>query len=209
MGNMLVLPKKPDAVISTVDECMPEGELLKHYVSEGTKVLQGLDNLGNFLMGFGVLMLGYLLNSNMKFHFSILAGVEEKFVWSGVSVLAWVAAVVFLLGFMYLFIFELLAGRSIYAWRNDKKSIGSRIRIRKMSYEEFEKMAPTFKDFLRNNYLESDRTNSQQTWYATFRYCRYMAFKKLMIMNQMRCLLAWAMACGVIFKLVDIFVQAF
>ena len=184
-------------------------ELLKYYTKEGTEVIQGLDNLGNFLMGFGILVLGYLLNCNLQPHFKLLLFQTEKWSFSSALCLTtWIMAVLFLLGFIYLFVFHLLAGRSIYAYNNSKNYIGKRIKVKNMSYEQYEKSAPTFEHFLENHYLDTDQKNDPQLWYATFRYGRFMAFKKLMIMNRMRVLLAWAMISGVCFKLLDIFIQS-
>lgn len=193
------------------EEKLGKNELLKHLVQEGSQVLQNLDNLGNFMMGFGVLVLGYLLNVNLKVHFQYLLEPHsfEIFSLSFFALLSWSLSIVLLLGFVYLFIFHLLAGRSIYATKNNPNSIGERISIKGMGYRDFEKMAPTFEDFLKNNFLSQDQKDDEQIWYATFRYSRYMAYRKLMVMNKMREMLGIAILSGVFFKLLDILIQTF
>ena len=41
-------------------------DLLHHYLRGAQQTVQSVDQLGNFLMGFGVLALGYLLNSDLS-----------------------------------------------------------------------------------------------------------------------------------------------
>lgn len=180
--------------------------LLQHYVQESVQVLQGLDNLGNFLMGFGVLVLGYLLNAQLKPHvlqsFTQTNGGMAMLSWLCLG--AWTLAVVLLLRFMYWFIFHLLAGRAVYASDNQPNSIGERIQLKQMTYEEYQSQAPDFDSFVSSNYLDMDQSQDKQLWFATFRYTRYVALRKLMIMNRMRSLLAWALWWGLVFKLTDI-----
>ena len=185
-------------------ELLSKDNLLKYYVKEGTQVLQSLDNLGNFLMGFGVLMLGYLLNVNLKTYITHSFIENNLMSFSTVALFGWLLAVILLLDFMYLFVYHLIAGRSIHALGGSRDNIGKRISITKMSYEKFANTAPCFEKFINNNYLEEDQKSNRQLWYSTFRYTRYMAYRKLMIMNKMRRLLAFAMASGVLFKLIDI-----
>ncbi len=183
-------------------------ELLKYYVHEGTQIFQSLDNLGNFLMGFGVLMLGYLLNVNLNSYFARIEVEQSVFNFSTFALIAWIASIVLLLGFMYFFIFHLISGRTIHAKENSRNSIGKRISITEMTYDKFASTAPTFDAFIAKNYLYEDQKSDTQIWYATFRYSRYMAFQKLMIMNKMRKLIAWAMISGVLFKILDILLIA-
>lgn len=200
----------PSAPLLEGDE-KSQQELLKHFVQESVHVLQGLDNLGNFLMGFGMVMLGYLLNAKLRMHFvNIFAKAKGYLALSSwVCLFAWCAAVVLLLGVIYLFVFHMLAGRAVHASNNQKGSIGKRIKRKHLSYEEFAQQAPDFGSFVDKNYLKEDQTNARQLWYATFRYTRYMAFRKLMIMNKMRSLLAWAILCGVLFKVTEIWLKVF
>ncbi|TNE44327.1 MAG: hypothetical protein EP343_31760 [Deltaproteobacteria bacterium] len=214
MSKTNVVPFVPSELESTIPPLPQQEEsptlsreaLLHHYVQEGVQVLQGLDNLGNFLMGFGVLVLGYLLNAQLKPH------VLQSFTQSngGVAMLswlclgAWTLAVVLLLRFMYWFIFHLLAGRAVYASQNQANSIGERIELKRMTYQQYQEQAPNFDSFVQRNYLEKDQNEDKQLWFATFRYTRYVALRKLMIMNRMRSLLAWALWWGLVFKLADI-----
>jgi len=156
-----------------------------------------------------VLMMGYLLNSQLKMHFvRIFAkGKASLALSSWVCLFAWMAAVVLLSGFMYLFIFHLLAGRTVHSHNNQRLSIGKRIHIKHMSYSDFERQAPSFDQFIDSHYLNEDQEKPEQLWYATFRYTRYMAFRKLMIMNKMRNTLAWAMIFGVVFKVSEIWIR--
>lgn len=186
-------------------------DLLQHFVQEGTNVLQSLDHLGNFLMGAGMVMLGYLLSTQLK---SQLVHILTKpsnqlFYLSWTCILAWCCAVTLLLRFMYCFIFHLLAGRTIHPSHNKPESIGERIPIKEMTYQEFSQNSSDFQTFIQNNYLQQDQANPEQLWYATFRYTRYMAFRKLMLMNQMRSLLGWAMLFSVVFKLTEMGIHMF
>lgn len=195
--DLFNLGKKQDIVLN-------RQELLKYYVQEGTQIFQSLDNLGNFLMGFGVLMLGYLLNVNLTSYLARIQAENTIFNFSTIALMAWIASIILLLGFMYLFIFHLIAGRTIHASGNSRNSIGQKISITEMTYDKFFSAAPTFDAFISRNYLREDQTSDMQIWYATFRYSRYMAFQKLMIMNKMRQLIALAMVSGVFFKILDI-----
>jgi len=180
--------------------------LLKHYVQEGAHTLQGIDNMGNFLVGLGVLMLGYLLNVQNKELFVQLFIKDDRSLamLSGSCLFAWAMSIVLLLWFMHVFIFHLLAGRRVHASHGKVGSIGERMELQGMSYPDFERQAPDFETFVEKNYLPSDQEESEQLWYATFRYTRYMALRKLMVMKQMRSLLAWAMLFGVLFKTTEL-----
>ena len=191
------------------ESALTKEELLKHFVEEGSLVLQNLDNLGNFLMGFGMIVLGYMLSVNLQPHLeSFFEGTEEKFTFSCFALFAWTLSILCLLGFIYLFIFHLLAGRAVFAHEGKKDVVGERLLIKKMSFAQFQQKAPDYATFLKTHYLPEDRICGEQLWYATFRYTRYMAYRKLMVMNKMRELLGAALLSGVVFKILDIALQA-
>jgi hypothetical protein len=178
-------------------------DLLRHYVDKAPDTVLSVDQLGNFLMGFGVLAMGYMLQADLSAALGALRGgaLGLKPGLGAVALLAWFATVGLLLSFVRTYIFEVLAGRSVHAEGGNEEKIGQVVELpEELGWRRFTSRQPTFERFLEDSYRREDRRTPEALLYARFSYLRFMTLKKLQHMDRMRGLLGQALGCGVTFK---------
>ncbi|MGE0713016.1 MAG: hypothetical protein AB7N76_07980 [Planctomycetota bacterium] len=174
--------------------------LLLHYLSGAQGTIESIDQLGNFLMGFGVLALGYLLNQDL--------GLATRRIGAAVpqgapllTLLAWALAVGLLVAFVLVYIFRVLAGRAVHARDGREDAVGEVLDLPEdLDFAAFARDQRTFADFLRLSYRAADRASPAALLYARWTYVRYMCLRKLAEMNRMRALLGLAVVCATAFK---------
>lgn len=197
-----------------LDESAPARRaLLLHYVAEGPRTIDSVDQLGNFLMGFGVLALGYLLQAELSAPLQALRAAGPALQVAGGAALAcWGAAVVWLVAFVHTYVTRVLAGRSVHAEGGNEDKIGRVLELpapEELTWRRFAAGQATFEQFLRGHYRPEDRAGSDDALlYARWTYLRFMAMHKLAEMARMRRLLARALVAGVLFKLFTVLLVA-
>jgi hypothetical protein len=183
-------------------------DLLLHYLSGAQRTVESIDQLGNFLMGFGVLALGYLLNASLK-PATMWVGVAGHQGAALLTLGAWALGVGLLLAFVYIYIFRVLAGRSVHAENGREDRVGETLELPEgLDFPSFMNEQRTFGDFLRTHFRTVDRKSPASLLYARWSYVRYMALRKLIEMNRMRSLLGLALASGIGFKVGLVYLNA-
>ncbi|MCO5170295.1 MAG: hypothetical protein M9894_28500 [Planctomycetes bacterium] len=177
-------------------------DLLRHYVESAPQTVLSVDQLGNFLMGFGVLSMGYMLQADLSPAVLALKGPVGAHAMGGlVALLAWGLTVALLLAFVRTYIFRVLAGRAVHADGGNEDKIGQVVEVpEELSWRRFNAAQPTFEAFLKDSYRRQDRQSPEALLYARFSYLRFMTLKKLAEMDRMRRLLGQALISGVAFK---------
>lgn len=177
-------------------------DLLRHYVDKAPETVLSVDQLGNFLMGFGVLAMGYMLQADLTAALGALrAAPGLKSGLALVALLAWFVTVGLLLAFVRTYIFEVLAGRSVHAEGGNEDKIGEVVQLpEELAWRRFVSRQPTFEAFVKDSYRREDRGSPEALLYARFSYLRFMTLKKLQHMDRMRSLLGHALLSGVTFK---------
>lgn len=178
-------------------------ELLRHYVASAPHTLESVDQLGNFLMGFGVLALGYLLNANLNAATAaVLGGLGGLHLGLGATALtAWGLSVGSLIRFVHTYITRVIAGRGLHAPMGDESKVGDVLQLPpNLSFEEFISGQRDFDQFVRHNFAPTDREDPSALLYKRWTYTRFMALRKLAEMDRMRSLLGLALTAGVVFK---------
>lgn len=190
----------------TQDETLcPEAtheHLLRHYVEAAPQTVLSVDQLGNFLMGFGVLSMGYMLQADLSPAIGALKGGFGPRALGGLLVLfAWGSTIALLLAFVRTYIFRVLAGRAVHAEGGNEDRIGELVEVPEdMTWRQFNRRQPTFETFLKDSYRREDRGTPEALLYARFSYLRFMTLRKLSEMDRMRRLLGQALVTGVTFK---------
>lgn len=178
-------------------------DLLRHYVAAAPQTVISVDQLGNFLMGFGVLSMGYMLQADLQPALTALRGPVTLAASGGlVALLAWGVTVGLLLAFVRTYIFRVLAGRSVHADGGNEDRIGEVIDgpDDELTWRKLNRRQPTFEKFLEDSYRREDRKSPEALLYARFTYLRFMTLRKLAEMDRMRRLLGAALGTGVTFK---------
>ena len=182
-------------------------DLLRHYLDGAQETVGSVDQLGNFLMGFGVLALGYLLNADL--------GVATHGLGTGArlaataTLAAWALAVGLLLLFVWTYIFRVVAGREVHAHDGREDAVGEVIDLPgHLTYPEFRRHQGSFEEFLATHYAYRDRKDPERLLFVRWSYLRFMTLKKLEAMDRMRGLLGLALVFGVGFKLGLVYLQA-
>lgn len=185
-------------------------DLLLHYVDGAQRTVGSVDQLGNFLMGFGVLALGYLLNADLALATKALGvGSASLQLSAALTLGAWGTAVLLLVTFVWIYIFRVLAGRSVHASEGREANIGQVLHLPSdLSWQGFIKEQRTFKAFLHNNYRTRDQKTPESLLYARWSYMRFMTLQKLAEMQRMRALLGLALIAGVAFKVLMVYLTA-
>ena len=213
MTTAIGLPRSPahEAPSERAEEQAPR-ELLLHYVAEGPRTIDSVDQLGNFLMGFGALALGYMLQVELRLPLEALrSGAPGRVAMAALALAAWGAAVLLLVGFVHSYVTRVLAGRSVHAEGGNEEKIGQVLELPapdELSWRKFIASQPTWKEFLRGHYRPEDRRSAEQLLYARWTYLRFMCVAKLAEMARMRRLLAQALGAGVLFKLATVALAA-
>lgn len=182
-------------------------DLLLHYVHEAPRTIDSVDQLGNFLMGFGVLALGWLLQVDLAAPLAALHAAPAKQLLGGLALLCWGAAVLWLVAFVHSYVTRVLAGRAVHAEGGNEDKIGRVLELPapdELSWRRFIAPQPGFEQFLRGHYRPEDRTSPEALLYARWTYLRFMALTKLAEMARMRRLLGRALVAGVGFKLLTV-----
>ncbi|MCW8140009.1 MAG: hypothetical protein KIT58_14015 [Planctomycetota bacterium] len=176
-------------------------DLLRHYVEAAPQTVLSVDQLGNFLMGFGVLAMGYMLQADLSPALQAMKGALGARAFAGLlALLAWGLTVALLLAFVRTYIFRVLAGRAVHAEGGNEDRIGEVVEVpEELSWRRFNAAQPTFEAFLKDSYRRQDRQSPEQLLYARFSYLRFMTLRKLAEMDRMRRLLGQALVSGVAF----------
>lgn len=175
--------------------------LLRHYVDAAPQTVASIDQLGNFLMGFGVLALGYLLQVDVSSATRALHAGNATQLVGGAALLAWGGAVVHLVLFVRTYVFEMLAGRACHVTNGNEETLGEITELpEQLTWRAFVRKQPTFEAFLKEAYRPQDRVSAESLLYARFTYLRFMSLKKLESMDRMRRLLGRGLVLGVGFK---------
>jgi hypothetical protein len=175
--------------------------LLRHYVDAAPQTVASIDQLGNFLMGFGVLALGYLLQVDVSGATRALHASNAVAIVGGLALLAWAGAVVNLVLFVRTYVFEMLAGRACHVSDGNEEKLGEITELpEQLTWRAFVRKQPTFEAFLKEAYRPQDRVSAESLLYARFTYLRFMSLKKLEAMDRMRRLLGRGLVLGVGFK---------
>lgn len=184
--------------------------LLMHYVHGAQQTVQSIDQLGNFLMGFGVLALGYLLNQDLDVATRALGVGSAGQQISGLLTLgAWGIAVGLLVCFVYTYVFHVIAGRAVHGSDGTESNVGEVIDLPEdPTFQQFVRPQRTFRSFLKNSYRSSDQDDPSALLYARWTYMRFMTVKKLREMQRMRHLLGMALISGVAFKVLLVYQAA-
>jgi len=191
---------------TTDDGDLTHAHLLLHYVDGSQRTIESVDQLGNFLMGFGVLALGYLLNADLGPTLGAWrsGGGEVQHV-AGATLVAWALAVLFLVVFSLIYVFQVLPGRSVHARDDKPDAIGAVLAGRvPTNFREFMRDQRTFSEFLQTSYLPLDRRTPEALLYARYSYMRFMTLQKVGAMTAMRRLLGLGLLAGVSFKLLSL-----
>ncbi len=177
-------------------------DLLRHYVESAPQTVLSVDQLGNFLMGFGVLSMGYMLNADLAPALGAVRGPVALKAFGGLlALVAWGVTVGLLLAFVRTYIFRVLAGRSVHADGANEEKIGEVVEVPdELTWRQFNRRQPTFEKFLEDSYRREDRKSAEALLYARFSYLRFMTLRKLAEMDRMRRLLGAALVSGVTFK---------
>ena len=193
-------------------------DLLLHYVAEGPRTIDSVDQLGNFLMGFGVLALGYLLQAELRAPLEALRASGPALkdtalqVTGGLALACWGAAVAWLVAFVHTYVTRVLAGRSVHAEGGNEDKIGRVLELPEpdeLTWRRFAAGQASFEQFLRGHYRPEDRSGGPDALlYARWTYLRFMALHKLAEMSRMRRLLARALVAGVLFKVCTVLLAA-
>jgi len=177
-------------------------DLLLHYLNGAQRTIESIDQLGNFLMGFGVLALGYLLNANLQPVTRWLTGVGGHQGAAALTLAAWGIAVLALLAFVFVYIFRVLAGRAVHAQDGREDGVGEVLDDlpEDLSFPTFMQHQRSFGDFVRTHFHSRDHRSPEALLYARWSYMRFMGLKKLVEMNRMRTLLGLGLVCGTAYK---------
>jgi hypothetical protein len=205
---LMALPAQGGRAMRTMDETLcPETkheDLLRHYVDSAPQTILSVDQLGNFLMGFGVLSMGYMLEADLG---PALAAVRApalpRAALGLLAVGAWGVTVALLVAFVRTYIFKVLAGRAVHAEGGNEEKIGQVVELpepEELTWRRFFAKQPTFEAFLKESYRREDRGSPEALLYARFTYLRFMSLRKLAEMDRMRRLLGQALITGVAFK---------
>lgn len=190
----------------------PSHELLLHYVGEGPRTVDSVDQLGNFLMGFGALALGYMLQVELRLPLEGLrSGLPGRQALAALALVAWLAAVLWLVSFVHAYVTRVLAGRAAHAEGGNEEKIGKLLELPapdELTWRKFIASQPTFREFVRGHYRAEDRKSAEQLLYARWTYLRFMCVAKLAEMARMRVLLARALGAGVLFKMATVALSA-
>jgi len=191
-------------------EATRHDDLLLHYVNGAQRTVESVDQLGNFLMGFGVLALGYLLNADLSVATAALGvGAAGHQVSALLALGAWGVSVGLLVAFVLTYVFRVIAGRAVHPSEGNDDAIGEVIQPPDdMTFQQFVRPQRTFAEFLEHSYLPKDRRSAEALLYARWTYMRFMTLKKLAAMERMRGLLGMAVVAGVTFKVVMIYQAA-
>ncbi|MBL4847167.1 MAG: hypothetical protein JKY65_16735 [Planctomycetes bacterium] len=183
-------------------------DLLRHYLSGSLRTVESVDQLGNFLMGFGVLTLGYLLNAEVGRAAAAIGGAHHGLAL--LTLAAWSLAIGLLLAFVYIYIFRVLAGRSVHASEGREDAIGDVLPdlAPDLDFQGFMRHQRNFSDFLKTHYRSVDHQSPEALLYARYSYLRFMTLRKLGEMNRMRVLLGLGLAAGITFKLCAVYLGA-
>lgn len=189
-------------------ESTTHDDLLRHYLTGSLRTVESVDQLGNFLMGFGVLALGYLLQVELTPATSQLGATHH-----GLALLtlgAWGTAIGLLLAFVYVYIFRVLAGRSVHASEGREDDVGEVLPDLPpdTDFQTFMRHQRSFSEFLKTHYRSVDTRTPEALLYARYSYLRFMTLRKLGEMNRMRTLLGLALAAGIAFKLGAVYLGA-
>lgn len=194
-------PPAPPADDDPDPSSVTRDHLLLHYVQAAPQTVASVDQLGNFLMGFGVLALGYLLQADLGAATGALHRAGLPLGLGVAALLAWSGAVVHLVLFVRTYVFEVLAGRRAHVEADDEAALGDVVEVPDdLAWRAFVRRQPTFERFLETSYRREDRASAQQLLYARFTYLRFMTLRKLAAMDRMRRLLGRALVLGVTFK---------
>lgn len=182
-------------------ESTTHDDLLRHYLSGSLRTVESVDQLGNFLMGFGVLSLGYLLNAELAPATTQLGTASHGLAL--VTLGSWGLAIGLLLAFVYVYIFRVLAGRSVHASEGREDAVGEVLPDlpHDTDFQGFMRHQRSFGEFIKTHYRSVDTQSPEALLYARYSYLRFMTLRKLGEMNRMRCLLGLALAAGIAFKL--------
>lgn len=183
-------------------------DLLHHYLGGALRTVESVDQLGNFLLGFGVLALGYLLSAELGTAIQALGSAQRGLALT--TLITWGTAIGLLLAFVYVYVFRVLAGRSVHASEGREDAVGGLLPdlAAGLTFREFIQNQRTFSDFLAANYRSADQRDPQALLYARWSYVRFMTLRKLAEMNRMRVLLAFALAAGTAFKVCSLLLIA-
>ncbi len=184
--------------------------MLLQYVHGAQQTVQSIDQLGNFLMGFGVLALGYLLNQDLGVATRALGVGPAGQQVSGLLTLgAWGLGVGLLVCFVYTYVFKVIAGRAVHGRDGTESDVGEVLDLPEdPTFEQFIRPQRTFRAFLKNSYRGRDQNDPEALLYARWTYMRFMAVKKLQEMQRMRHLLGMALIAGVTFKVLLVYQAA-
>lgn len=175
--------------------------LLLHYVQAAPQTVASVDQLGNFLMGFGVLALGYLLQADLSPATAALRRAGATPGLGAAALVAWSGAVLHLVLFARTYVFEVLAGRRAHVEQENEDGLGEVVEVPDdLTWRKFVRAQPTFEKFLETSYRREDRRSAARLLYARFTYLRFMTLRKLAAMDRMRRLLGRALVLGVAFK---------
>lgn len=186
-------------------------QLLLHYVDGAQHTVQSVDQLGNFLMGFGVLALGFMLQADLHTAAAALDGGAARIVTvtALLTLAAWGAATGLLVAFVWTYIARVIVGRSVHAADGDPEAVGAVLTPPEgLGFEQFLRGQRSFGEFLKSNYRTSDRRDPEALLYARWTYMRFMTLKKLAAMERMRGLLGLALVAGVAFKVLHVYLGA-
>lgn len=205
----LLAPRPTDTDLDQPQTSSPRGDLLRHYLDGAQQTVGSVDQLGNFLMGFGVLALGYLLNADLGLATSALGGAAHK-VAGFLALGSWGLAVLLLVMFVWTYIFRVIAGREVHARDGREENVGEVIDLpSRLTYTDFRMHQGSFDEFLATHYTSRDRKDPERLLFVRWSYLRFMTLKKLEAMERMRGLLGFGLLFGVGFKLVLVYLQAF
>lgn len=184
-------------------------DLLQHYLRGAQQTVQSIDQLGNFLMGFGVLALGYLLNADLSPATQVFGSGAGHVASAVLTLGAWGTAVGLLVCFVYTYVFRVIVGRSVHASNGSEASLGEILEAPEdMDWAAFMHDQRTFQDFIKTHYLPRVRQSPEALLYTRWSGMRYLALKKLSAMERMRGLLGLALISGVAFKVLLVYQTA-
>lgn len=185
-------------------------DLLLHYLQGAQRTVEAIDQLGNFLMGFGVLALGYLLQADLTPATHLLGRAPTGTQVVALGALAcWATAVGLLLIFAGVYVLGLLTGRRVHARDHDPATIGEVLAPAEgLDYPTFLARQRTWRDFLRLTYPAKHLPDPEALLYDRWSALRFLAHTKLAAIAHMRALLITALGAGVGFKLLHTFLAA-
>jgi len=184
-------------------------DLLLHYATGAQHSVQSVDQLGNFLMGFGVLSLGYLLQADVAPLGRAVAAGDPGSPSALAALGAWGVAVGLLVLFVLTYVFRVLAGRAVHAREGIEDGVGDVIDLPEdLRWDAFVRGQRSFPQFLKASFRAQDLRDPAALFYARWTYLRFMTLRKLVEMQRMRRLLGLALLFGILFQLLAVYQRA-